>query len=47
MLLRYTFFGKVRNITNEAETRYQGSSTRYDRHVIYGRTFTFGVATRF
>jgi len=42
-----TLFGKVRNITNEAETRYQGSNTRYDRHVVYGRTFTLGVTTSF
>jgi len=42
-----TLFGKVRNITNEPETRYQGSRSRYDRHVVYGRTFTLGVATRF
>ena len=39
--------GAVSGRVTEAETRYQRSTTRYDRHVIYGRTFTLGVATRF
>ncbi|MFB6230150.1 MAG: TonB-dependent receptor [Salinibacter sp.] len=42
-----TIMGKVRNITNEAEARYQGDPSRYDRHVIYGRTFSISVSTNF
>ena len=40
-------FGEVQNITNEPETRYQGNPSQYDRHLVYGRTFTLGVTTSF
>jgi TonB-dependent receptor len=39
----FEVYAQVRNITNEPEVGYQGIRSRYDLHVLTGRTLSFGL----
>jgi TonB-dependent receptor len=40
-------YTQVRNLTNEPEVGYQGERSRYDLHVLTGRTVSFGLRVRY
>jgi TonB-dependent receptor len=44
---RLEVYAQVRNLTNEPEVGYQGVKSRYDLHVLTGRTVAFGLRARF
>jgi outer membrane receptor protein involved in Fe transport len=44
---QFELYAQVRNLTNEPEVGYQGERSRYDLHVLTGRTVAFGVRARY
>jgi TonB-dependent receptor len=44
---RFELYAQVRNLTNEPEVGYQGVKSRYDLHVLTGRTVAFGLRARY
>ena len=44
---RMELYAQVRNLTNEPEVGYQGVRSRYDLHVLTGRTISLGLRARY
>lgn len=44
---RVELYAQLRNLTNEPEVGFQGSRSRYDLHVLTGRTMSIGLRARY